>query len=273
MRDASTDAAPVDAASDAARFDGSLDARVPDAEVTDPDCITTPDAITVALYTFDSDPPTSVRNDGPGGGSGSIIGTIPHVAGRCGQAIHFGTTDPTPFVGIPDSPSWDLPVGSLDFWVRVPAALGAVGILSRDALGNVESGHLTVYLGETGHLVVRMQSDTDDNAVFRCSDAPVPVDTWVRVGINFGAPGVELWVDGALSSRVADVPLDSSRGISVAFCANNAPIGIDGNGEPWLLGGSADTSPVGATSPVLPFADGEIDQLRISSGRRDYSAP
>ncbi len=272
MPDAAWDAAPADGAADAELPDAELpDAELPDAATVDPDCPVAPDEYTVALYTFDADPPTRVLDDGLAGVSGSIVGTISRVGGRCGDAIHFSRTDPTPFVGIVDSPWWDLPVGSIDFWMRA-SSFGS-GVLSRDALGNVENGHMTVYVGDTGHVVVRMQSRSDDNAVFRCSDAPIPLGAWVRVGINFGAPGVELWVDGVLSSRDENVPLDSARGLPTAFCANNAPVGIEGNSEPWLFGGASDRSAVGVGYAESPFADGELDQVRVSSVRRDYSAP
>lgn len=93
---------------------------------------------------------------------------------------------------------------------------------------------------------------------------------WTHIGINFGPPGAELWIDGVMATNTAR--LDTENG--PVDCNQRDSQGIDGNSNPWGFGVDTTVSANGTVEPVdRPFAGGAIDHLRISGTQRDFSVP
>ena len=208
----------------------------------------------------------------------SVLG--PH---GCGDALGVtagmaGTVD--------DAPQFDLSEGSIDLWVLAPAHGDTVAVLSRDALG-AASEHLTFFLSSvadteglvsTGHLVVRHQSI--DTAAAVCSEDPLPAGAWVHVAYNFGPPGMELYIDGVLQES-ADEPTVPGGGIPACDGRSNDPklvkdpppfVGGLVTELPWFIAASAHELPKGADpAPSAFMSGGALDELRISSVRRDFA--
>ncbi len=229
--------------------------------VTEP-CPTTADADTVALYRFDSDEAflddvgtvDGVWRDG-------IPTLVPGPLG-CGLAVQFaGGLDAL----VPHDAVFDLSEGSIDFWLRAPADPMPMGVISRDALDQVFDGHLTAWYVE-GRIVVRNQSTMLSQTI--CSDGALPAETWVHVGINFGPPGLELYIDGEAQDGVGEVFI----GMSPTNCVDEdlVTVGIAGNTNPLIVGASLSMSMKGMIDEVLPLEDGALDELRVSSVRRDF---
>lgn len=214
----------------------------------------------VALYTFDDGSLVTVADDTQQF-DGTVVGgaarAIPSVAG-CGMALEFPTTGTT-YVEIPDRPEFHLRRGSIELLVRTSDFSELRGILSRDARNAANPGHLTLYETVEGRIALRMQEDGD---MVLCSNQVLEPGTWVQVMINLGDP-VELYIDGERAQ--SDGPVTVPGG----DCGEARAMGIHGNRNPWILGGSQEGSDEGAAGPVVkPFRGGAIDHLRIRKTRR-----
>jgi hypothetical protein len=238
----------------------SADASIVDGAVDDAGvelhCSTTAPGV-VALYPFDPDVDSLDLTDVVGDHAGTIGGGMAEwVSGPagCGTAIQF----PAPVVGhLPDSPSWDLATGSIDLWIRAPSTPDYNdSVLSRDAGGTALPGHFLLDINMAGALSVRMQNEGGD--FYYCGETPLSVGRWVHVGMNFGPPEAELWLDGEIAEG----------------CAGGTDRGIDGNDNPWVLGANNANSSEGTSDIITNHLDGvALDHLRISSVRRDFSNP
>ncbi len=171
-------------------------------------------------------------------------------------------------VRIDHSPDWDLETGSIDFWF-LPAhtpTRDPDGILSRDSIEEPSQGHLTFYHAGSGsgRIVVRMQDGGD---LFVCSDATLEASRWVHIGLNFGPPRVELYIDGVRQGYTGSVPFYNDQ----VSCSITGTHGISGNINPWILGASADSAVAGGDGPLRGAIEGgAINALRISSQRRPF---
>ena len=250
---------------DAARVDTRVDIRV-DAFPLLP-CATQPDQDTLLLYTFEGSSADQVI-DATGSHPGSISGAgVTRTAGQqgCGKAIAFKESSPISYIAVPAAAVWDLPMGSVDFWIRLaPTTNVFEGIVARDAAGE-GAGHLIFFRFED-RVVVRLQW-IGDSAV-RCS-GPVTLDSWHHVGLNFGAGGLALDVDGAPADATGTIQLGTSVTLT---CGSSTDRGIQGNNEPWVIGVAGWSSDPGSVTPVDCPLNGMIDSLRISKVRRSFSA-
>jgi hypothetical protein len=156
--------------------------------------------------------------------------------------------------------------------VRTPTPVtGEIqGILSRDAVGTDFGGHISVALGPTGAVWVRMQQIAGGLSVFRCGAAPLPVDQWVHLGISFGPPeGFRLWLDHqpATGTSVLFEP-----GGSIEDCTVAHGLGIAGNDNTLAFGGLLFLAPNSDPAPAIarPFTNGQIDQVHIHSTAHDF---
>lgn len=194
-------------------------------------------------------------------------GTSPCGGGRLQTA---GTADAEGFFLIPASSAHRVAVGSLDFWARFPSPGATVkGVFSRDEEGTRTAGHMSLLRTSMGNLVLRLQEPPDTSRVV-CS-APVVDSEWHRIGINFGAGGVEFWLDNVLQ----EAPGSYNFGGGVVLSCGGPPfeIGIDGNDNPFLFGASMSNSTAGGHEPVSEALHGlEIDHARLSRVRRDYAS-
>lgn len=257
------DAGVMDAAGSPDVFDGGppdvFDAGAPDAG---PTACGDADEDTLFLFTFDDANDVVTAESGVADNSLLQAGDSP-----CGGNVLRITDDgsPSSHFRIPNRPEFEIAVGSVDFWIRGPAAGITQDIIGRDAQGN-GAGHLTISTSERGEIVVRSQSILEE--FYICSEPIEFESTWRRVGINLGAGGVELWIDGVRQNRSG--PL-FYRGAEWTCFADTHELNLVGNANPFVVGAVAIFSDEGSHLPIQqPFAGLEVDQLRLSSVRRDY---
>ena len=240
----------------------------------------------VAHYRFDD--PNEPWFDGVGGYDGISVGGRPQsVPGPDGCGSALGIT-PRSAGRVEDAPAFDLTIGSVDFWVFVPGGrispvinpLDATPLLSRDAAG-ADSEHLTFFVSDvdrvglgtsTGHLVIRHQSMGSAAAV--CSKGPLPTDVWVHVAYNFGTPGMQLFIDGVVQTIAARpiVPGEIPTCDGIRDDDDTLLVGGLQTDLPWYIGASANDSNKNEQNPTSYMQVGALDEIRISSVRRDFSA-
>lgn len=245
---------------------------MPDMGPKPPLCAQTPDPQTVALYTFEGDDDTRVlesTNAHPGllinQGGGVLRG-----GGQdgCGNALTFSQNG---HVRIPDAPEFQLGQGAVDFWVRFPEGNPAEsqGIISRDATGQVTSGHITIYRSCQNFVIVRLQNL--NQSIYRCSEASLPANEWVHVGVNFGVPDLELYINGAQAVSESTLGLNGADCATPVQCGGALQTGINGNQNVWVFGASSATAIDGAAEPIpVSFFEGSLDSVRLSSSRREF---
>jgi hypothetical protein len=199
------------------------------------------------------------------------LGLATTVAGPscCNRAFSFGANGQ--YIVIGDSPSWDVDVGSIDLWLRLPAELsGHVGVLSRDLDGRDQPGHLSLFVDNLGRAIVRIQpqrADLDNSSdAVSCSAGFLPRETWVHLGVNFGSPAVELYVEGRLEQWTGTHAITGDW-----LCGQPGAYGIAGNDLPWAIGRTPFQSRSALELLEYPAMGCAIDHLRISSQRRDFS--
>ncbi len=252
-------------AADLTRFDVAVP-RIDAKQTIDDGCGGSVDSATLALYTMES---ASAAVDLIGNHHGTLVGNPSFVAGppNCGEALQFADSADS-FIQVADSPAWDLATGSIDLGVRPISPNASYAIISRDANGASQSGHITLYQHTDGFYLLRLQQ-TGAADVYLCSAQNVVPGEWTHIGINLGAAATEMWVDGVLADRNATFVL-----YGVDSCPGATAMGIAGNNNPWVFGGAIVRSLEGGATPVTDhFVGGAIDQLRISSTRRDFSSP
>ena len=192
----------------------------------------------------------------------------------CGRALE-GEEDTVGMHAVLDpSPDWALASGSIDFFVLLREPPGppfdeettsTKFILTRDSRG-LGAGHLSIGYDSGGRLLLNLE--TGNNEIVLCTEPNLPQDVWHHVGVNFGPPGVELYLNG-VAKREA--------GISTLVYAepcwtfeDSPTVGLDGNTNAWTILASNWPSPPGTAQNVWRFFDGRLDQLRFSSIRRDF---
>lgn len=249
------DAAPPDAAEPDAAADAAVDDLCPGA-----------DGDTVALYRFDA---AGDLADSAGDHDGELSGAAlqsPNGPSGCGRAVAFAPGGSS-FIEIDPSDDFDLTTGSIDLFVRSGPLGTERGIVSRDAIG-IGAGHFTAVIDASGRFVVRLQAiGVQDDAI--CSDQLAVPGQWHHLAINFGAPRAELFLDGVLGTTDEAVTILGNQSFT---CNTEHPEGIDTDGLPWVFGAENTASDSGDTDLVAGFFEGgAIDQVRISSVRRDFA--
>lgn len=138
-------------------------------------------------------------------------------------------------VVLPHDPKWLVAGGTLVLDFTADRLKGAQGLLSKDAKGFGDGGHLVVWLDE-GTIVARMQDKKSDYVVQSPAKA-VKKGVPTRLALTFGPAGMKLSVDGKV----------------VGSNAFNG--GLQGNQEPLVIG-ARDwmSSPRGADNPDAFFA-------------------
>jgi len=239
-----------------------------------PPCVATADSLTLALFTFDVGSGATLL-DSTGKHHGFIKGsTITRKAGQkgCGKALNFtgALGKNTNYASIPDHAAWRISTVSLDFWLHLdaPAPSGSQGIITRDAGGGAV-GHLSLMYSCGGRFVARVQTATADHVV--CSDVSPP-GKWRHVGLNIGAPGLKLYVDGKESNYTGTEKLGATCYWSLK-CGTSGSTGIAGAKEPWVFGAGSYHSKTGKAEPVYEQMKGSMDSLRISNAHRKFKIP
>lgn len=263
-------------APDAAREAGMRDAHLPDGALPKvPSCAEGADEWTTMLFGFEDLPGfSSADNTGSftatyfKGVSTTSAADAPSVAG-CGKGL-FGNEK---WGEVSHDPAFSRKQASLDLLYKTPTSFiptRMMAILSKDATG-FGTSHLNLGINPDGRVMLRMSRT--DFEFYRCS-APIENETWVHIGINFGEPDLELWVNGQLAHESGSHGyLDNSN---PRPCETGVRVmGLDGNTEPWAIGASANPSTAGTNDMVVFEHDlgAVIDQVRFSSTRRDFSDP
>jgi len=171
------------------------------------------------------------------GATAGVDGPFDNVAT---QAAQFDGTDD--YIEIPDADAWQLPEGTVQFWFNPADVNGRQGLLGRDASGQSEDGHFSLYL-QGDDLKLRIQ-DTDSSNLLTSANS-VSAGSWHHVAVSFGDEGVEVYLDGAL------VMSDSFTG------------GIAGNENPWVIGALNWSSSEGDNDGLHSFFDGQIAEVAL----------
>lgn len=138
--------------------------------------------------------------------------------------------------------------GTVACWVKADDVARKQGVLSKDANGFGEGGHLTISIDQ-GQIVVRLQSRTDSYEVH----GAIGKHRWAHVAFTFGGEGMRLFVDGKL--------VDSH-----AYAGGlGATSGGTGNREPLVFGASTMTSQAGSELPLDSFFKGTLDDVAAFS--------
>ncbi len=166
------------------------------------------------------------------------------------------------YLRIEDNPAFDLSVGSLEIYARVPMPGAEHAIVSRDFNGDIE-GHFDVVFNPAGQVVVRSQGLGADVEAFRCSLPQTP-GQWVEISLNFGPPDLEMFVDGVRAEELAAIYLNGQR-----VCGGPSSVGLGAASLPWIIGASLRTSPT-LDGPVSVQLGTAIDEFRLSGARRSY---
>jgi hypothetical protein len=272
--------------------DGSLDREGPGSDLGEADSpsdsMVVPDS-TVDWWSCPLDAKNDhavllLRFDGSGGTVEDAVDSAQHIAtlvetgitrtsgpAGCGNALAFTKTSPVSYLRVDAHEDWKLEVGSLDLWVRFdgppPSSQDVAGIISRDASG-IGDGHLTMYRRCDGVIAVRYQYGGLD--YYRCSEDNIPQDEWHHVGVNFGGEkDLELFVNGQLADRTDQ--LGGCIGSSPT-CGATISAGIADTDNAWVIGAANWQSADGTLDNVVHPFRGSVDEVRLSSIRRDFSA-
>jgi Concanavalin A-like lectin/glucanases superfamily len=154
-------------------------------------------------------------------------------------------------VVVPHRPEWLLEQGVVVLDFTADRLKGDQGLISKDANGKLDGGHLTIRLDE-GKVVVRLQDKKSDYVV---QSPPNTVKRGVptRLALAFGPGGMKLYVDGK------------------AVGSNAYQGGLQGNQEPLVIGALDWKSSPGTADNLEAFFAGAISWLALYA--RSLDAP
>ncbi|MEO2047685.1 MAG: cadherin-like domain-containing protein [Pirellulales bacterium] len=140
--------------------------------------------------------------------------------------------------------------GTIAFWFQAENTNTQQGLFSKDAAGFGTGGHLSFTLESDGLVSVRLQSTGGSSNL--STNSSVIANTWHHVSLNFGAGGLELFLDG-----VSQQSATNTRGLGPSS-------GGSGNHEPIVLGASGFNSNDLLADPIaIPLQGGAIDEVVI----------
>ncbi len=150
---------------------------------------------------------------------------------------------------IADDPAYDLKSATVTLSFTLDSLTALTGLVGKDAVNNA-TGDFSVWVETGGNVVVRWQDDTTD--YFLKSDAGV-IDTGtehkVQVTLDNATGTIQLHVDGTLEDSI------SAPGVT-----------LDGNVNPWVVGGRSWASTRGTYDKVDNGLDGTINSFAIYDG-------
>jgi hypothetical protein len=245
-----------------------------------PTCATPPGADLLARYTFDE----QVANDWscqPVGGGATLIvlgdttaasWSDSAASGGCGKALAL--TQPkvqfkaNTYGVIPKSikPA----SATIEVWVRFGRTGFEEGILSRDASGAPDPGHLSLQRNVDGRVWARLQKD-NKTAAHVCATQLVPHGQWVHIRLDYGQPTKELvlYVDGVRAMHSNSFVTWPTTGPYTVTCGDSDV--IDANPSqtpnPWSVGASGHNGLNGSAGNSSDQLVGEIDEIRFYKAR------
>jgi hypothetical protein len=123
-------------------------------------------------------------------------------------------------------------------------------LLSKDARGFVDGGHLTAWIDKNGHVQVRYQS-TGDSVVLKAGDVAIEPGETYHLAFSFDAAAATLYIDGEHQDS-EDLSGDP------AFAA-----GMTGNTESLVFGASTARRNSGEVDNLQDFFDGLIEDALV----------
>ena len=136
--------------------------------------------------------------------------------------------------------------GTVVCWLRADDTTRPQGLLSKDASGFCDGGHLTLSIAN-GHVVARLQSTTESYELRE----GIEKARWAHVACTFGTDGLRLYVNGIIV------------GTNEYAGGLGATSGGSGNHEPLVFGASTMTSLSGSETPLSDFFQGSLDEVAI----------
>jgi hypothetical protein len=146
-------------------------------------------------------------------------------------------------VVVPHDPKWLLDQGVVVLDFTADRVKGAQGLLSKDAKGNLDGGHLTLWLDQ-GTVVARLQDKKSDYVARSPADV-VKKGVPTRLALAFGSDGMNLYLNGKV----------------VASNAHQG--GLKGNQEPLVIGARDWQSSPRAADHLDAFFAGKITSLAL----------
>jgi hypothetical protein len=153
---------------------------------------------------------------------------------------------------VPHDPKWLLEQGVVVLDFTAHRIKGAQGLISKDANGNLDGGHLVIWLDE-GTVVARMQ-DRKSEYIVQSPAKTVKRDVPTRVALAFGPGGMKLYVDGKMVAN------------------NTYQGGLQGNQEPLVIGARDWKSGPRAADHLDAFFAGGIGALALYGRALDAPA-
>lgn len=140
-----------------------------------------------------------------------------------------------------------LPEGTITFWFIDTTKVLDTAILSKDANGLGDGGHLTIGTKPgasitVGSFYVRLQSETQSHQL---NTGLIVAGVAYHVAFSFGPGGMKLYLNGQLVDQ------------------NDYTGGLEGNLEPLVLGASTAWSTPGSIDPLRNFWSGILDEVLI----------
>ncbi|HEX6143129.1 MAG TPA: LamG-like jellyroll fold domain-containing protein [Geminicoccaceae bacterium] len=155
-------------------------------------------------------------------------------------------------VVVAHDPKWLLAGGTLVLDFTADRLKGVQGLLSKDARGFGDGGHLVIWLDE-GRLVVRLQDRKNDHLVQSPANA-VKKAVPTRLSLAFGPGGMKLFLDGT------------------AVGSNPHAGGLQGNQEPLVIGARDWKSEPRAADNLDAFFAGTVGGLALYDRALDAPA-
>lgn len=129
--------------------------------------------------------------------------------------------------------------GTIAMTISVTNLSGQSVLFSKDAKDRGEGGHITAYVKDNGDLVVRLQSEDDDE--YLVAQGAIAEDTQYDIVITFGNGGAHLYVDGVRLSSI----LESTYSMA-------------DNSEHLIVGAGGWSNTPGETDRIGHYFDGTI---------------
>jgi hypothetical protein len=146
-------------------------------------------------------------------------------------------------VVVPHGPEWLLDQGVVVLDFTADRLKGTQGLISKDAEGNLDGGHLVIWLDE-GTLVARLQ-DKKTNYVVQSPANTVKMGVPTRLALAFGRGGMKLYLNGKMVG------------------SNAYTGGLQGNQEPVVIGARDWASSPRAADNLDAFFAGTISALAL----------
>ena len=151
------------------------------------------------------------------------------------------------FIEVPHTGAMALVSGTVAFSFTVDALGGTQALMSKDASGYEDGGHLNIEIDSKGRIEVRIQGDDGDGfGNIHLKSDPIEAGQSYDLAFTFSPEGTALYLNGELVDR--DDGFDA---------------GISANGESLVLGASTTTRKSGELNNLKEYLDGEISDFMI----------